>query len=275
MGCRKVLAFLRRDLQMQASYRLDLLMRVGGMLISVITLFFISRTLGTAVSPYLQQYSASAAHPLDYFHFALMGYAFYHFVELSATSMAEALEDYQAAGTLEMFFLSPTPILATMVMSTLWHYCWAVAESLFYLLVAGVIFRADLVWANLLPAAMVVLLSILANAGLGFINASFVLVTKRPSPLDQLLSLAIPLLAGLYYPVEVLPDWLRAASYLLPATYSFDALRRLMLQGASLADVAPALLALGGFTAVLLPVGLLTFHYAVRWAKVDGSLAQY
>jgi len=128
---------------------------------------------------------------------------------------------------------------------------------------------------TVLAAVIVVLLSILANAGLGFINASFVLVTKRPSPMAQLLGLVTNLLAGVYYPVEVLPDWLRSFSHLLPATYSFDALRRTMLQGASLADVGQDLLALGEFTLVLLPIGLIALRYAVRWAKMDGSLSQY
>lgn len=186
-----------------------------------------------------------------------------------------AIHEYQHTGTLEVLFLSPTPILASLVMSTSWDYCWAFAESLFYLLVAGLFFQAHLDWANVLSAVLVVLLTVLANAGLGLINASFVLVTKRASPLARLLDLVTDLLAGVYYPVEVLPNWLWAFSRLLPATYSFDALRRTMLQSASLVDVGQDLLALAGFAVVLLPVGLVSFHYAVRWAKIDGSLSQF
>ncbi len=265
----KALAFIRRDLQTQVSYRLDFLLRVGGMLISVSIFYFISQILGTAISPYLQRYGT------DYFHFALLGIAFYTFIGLGTNSMAEAIHEHQHTGALEALFLSPTPILATMVMSTLWRYCWAFAESLFYLLAASLLFQARLEWANLLSAVIVILWSILAYAGLGFINASFVLVTKRPSPLARLLGLVTNLLAGVYYPIEVLPDWLRTLSHLLPATYALDALRRVMLQGASLGDVGHNLLALGGFTVVLLPIGLIAFRYAVRWAKIDGSLSQY
>jgi ABC-2 type transport system permease protein len=265
----KALAFIRRDFQTQVSYRLAFLMRIARILISIAVFYFISQTLGTAVNPYLQDYST------DYFHFALLGVAFYPFISLSADSLAEAIHEYQRTGTLEVLFLSPTPILPALVMSTLWRYCWALAESLFYLVVANLFFQAHLDWANIFSAVLVVLLTILANAGLGFINASFVLVTKRTSPLVPLLALVTSLLAGLYYPIEVLPKWLRAFSHLLPATYSFDALRRTMLQSASLADVGRDLLALAVFTIVLLPIGLVAFHYAVRWAKIDGSLSQY
>jgi ABC-2 type transport system permease protein len=260
----KALAFIRRDFQTQVSYRLAFFMHIAGMLISVSIFYFISQILGTAVNPYLQRYST------DYFHFALLGIAFYPFIGL-----AEAIHEYQHTGTLEVLFLSPTPILPALVMSTLWSYCWAFAESLFYLLVAGLFFQAHLDWTNIFSAVLVVLLTIFAHAGLGFINASFVLVTKRTSPLARLLGLVTNLLAGVYYPIEVLPNWLRTCGRLLPATYSLDALRRTMLQCASLVDVGPDLLALAGFTAALLPIGLVAFHYAVRWAKTDGSLSQY
>jgi ABC-2 type transport system permease protein len=265
----KALAFVRRDFQTQVSYRLDFFMRIAGMLISVSIFYFISQILGTAVNSYLQGYGT------DYFHFALMGIAFYPFIGLSVNSLAEAIHEYQHTGTLEVLFLSPTPIFASLIMSTLWRYCWAFAESLFYLLAASLFFRAHLNWANISLAGLVVLLTIFANAGLGFINASFVLVTKRTSPLARLLGLVTNLLAGVYYPIQVLPDWLRSFSRLLPATYSLDALRRTMLQSVSLADVGQDLLALIGFTVVLLPIGLVAFHYAVRWAKTDGSLSQY
>jgi ABC-2 type transport system permease protein len=265
----KALAFIRRDFHTQISYRLDFLMRLAGILISVSIFYFISQILGIAVNPYLQRYGS------DYFHFALLGIAFYPLINPSANSMAEVVHEYQHTGALEVLFLSPTPFLATMVMSTLWRYCWAFAESLFYLMMAALLFQAHLDWSNILSAITVVLLSILAHAGVGLINASFVLVTKRPSPLARFLGLITNLLTGVYYPIEVLPHWLRLFSYLLPTTYSLDALRRTMLQNASLIDVRHDLLALGGFTAVLLPVGLITFRFAVRWAKIDGSLSQY
>jgi ABC-2 type transport system permease protein len=265
----KALAFIRRDFHTQASYRLAFVMRIAGILISVSIFYFISQTLGAAASPYLQSYDT------DYFHFALLGVAFYPFISLSANAMAEAVREYTSTGTLEVLFLSPTPILAVLSWSTVWRYCWAFGEALFYLLMATVVFQAHLAWANLAAALLIVLLAILANVGFGLVNASFLLVTKRASPLVGLLALLNNLLAGIYYPVEVLPDWLQTVSQLLPATYSIGALRRVMLGSASLADVGQEVLALIGFTVVLLPIGLIALRFGVRWAKIDGSLAQY
>jgi ABC-2 type transport system permease protein len=265
----KALAFIRRDFQTQASYRLDFLMSIARMLMTVSLFYFISRILGSAVNPNLQRYNT------DYFHFALIGIAFYPLITMSANNMSDVIHDYQSTGTLEMLFMGNTPILATLVMSMLWSYCWAIAQAFFYLVAAAVLFHADLLWRNMVLAIPIMLFAIVANTGLGFINASFVIVTKRPSPLVALLGLATSLLAGVYFPVEILPWWLQFFSRLLPATYSFAALRNAMLRGASSANVVQDLAVLAAFTLVLLPIGFVALHNAVRWAKTDGSLSQY
>lgn len=265
----KAWAFLRRDFQTQSSYRLDFLLRVGGILVSIAVFYFISQILGSAMNPTLQRYGT------DYFHFALLGIAFVPFITISANSMAQAVQEYQQNGTLEVLFLSPTPILTALLFSTLWRYCWALAEALFYLLAAALFFHADLNWPRIFAALLIIVLTVAANAGLGLINAGFVLVTKRPSPLARLLALVTGLLAGVYYPVAVLPAWLQTFSRLIPATYALEALRQALLQGATLAELGRSILVLSGFTLLLLPTGMLAFFAAVRWAKMDGSLTQY
>lgn len=265
----KVIAFIRRDLQTQASYRLNFILQLVGMVASISIFYFISQILGVAVSPYLEQYHT------DYFHFALMGIAFYPFIGISSNSLSEAVHEYQHTGTLEILFLSPTPFFPLLLMSTLWRYCWAFAETLFYLLIATFVFGADLNWLSIFSAFIIVFLTIFANIGLGLINAGFVLVTKRPSPLARLTKVITNLFSGVYYPVAILPDWLQVFSYLLPATYAFEALRTVMLQGRPLLDVLPQLAPLIVFTMILLPIGVLALQYSIRWAKIDGSLSQY
>ncbi len=107
-------------------------------------------------------------------------------------------------------------------------------------------------------------------------TASYRALLLRPFRREDILAVdRVSLQIEVYYPIEVLPQWLQTLSRLLPATYSLDALRRTMLRSASLSDVGGDLLALAAFALVLLPIGLLAFRYAVRWAKSDGSLSEY
>lgn len=83
------------------------------------------------------------------------------------------------------------------------------------------------------------------------------------------------LLGGVLYPVAVLPAWLQPISHVIPLTYSLSAMRRAILLGHSLGEVAPDVLVLSLFSGVLLPLTFVAFRYAVNRAKIEGSLTQY
>ncbi|MEA1866015.1 MAG: hypothetical protein U9N46_12665 [Euryarchaeota archaeon] len=68
---------------------------------------------------------------------------------------------------------------------------------------------------------------------------------------------------------------LRTISYLLPITHSLSGMRHALLQGYSLSALALETIALSVFSVVLVPLGLLSFRYAVKRAKMGGSLVQY
>jgi ABC-2 type transport system permease protein len=264
----KALAFIRRDMRIEASYRLDVVLRVLGALVSVATFYFIAGLFDRAAVPGLQAYGSG------YFQFVLIGIAFSGVLMLSADAIADVIHESQHSGTLEVLFLSPTPIVVSLALSLAWPLLLTLGEALFYLLAGALVFEARLQWQHLPQALLVVALTVVANAGIGLINASFVLITKRGSPLARLLDVLVMLLAGVYVPVAALPGWLQAVSYLLPTTYAIEALRHLLVGTSPAPNLAWQLLALVLFT-LLLPFGLLVFHIAVRWAKADGSLAHY
>jgi ABC-2 type transport system permease protein len=76
-------------------------------------------------------------------------------------------------------------------------------------------------------------------------------------------------------PQQALPANISWISNLVPVYYANNAVRGALLQGRDLATLAPDLLALLVFSAVLVPLGLLGARIAVRRAKQEGSLIQY
>jgi ABC-2 type transport system permease protein len=129
--------------------------------------------------------------------------------------------------------------------------------------------------ANLVGALITLILTIICFSSLGIISASFIMVLKQGDPINWVFSALSGLLGGVFYPITVLPQWLQMFSYILPITYSLNAMRLALLQGYSLEALAPDILALMLFSVVMLPFSILAFRYAVRRAKVDGSLTQY
>ncbi len=129
--------------------------------------------------------------------------------------------------------------------------------------------------ANVVGALLILLLTIISFSSLGIISASFIMVLKRGDPISLMFTGVSGLLGGLYYPISVMPDWLQKLSYLLPVTYSLEGMRLALLKGYSLSALMPNIVALVLFSIIMLPLSILVFGYAVRRAKMDGTLTQY
>jgi ABC-2 type transport system permease protein len=74
------------------------------------------------------------------------------------------------------------------------------------------------------------------------------------------------IVSGVYYPVDVMPQWMQAISTVSPATYALRGIRDAVLDGTGVQahDLLP-LLALG---AVSIPLGLAVFKAGERHAKL-------
>lgn len=263
------LAFLNRDLRLALSYRFSLALQLGGILFSVLMFFFIARVFGPAASPYLQPYGG------DYFSFVLVGIAFSGYLGVALSSFSDSIRQGQMMGTLEAMLVTPTSVPTILLSSSLWSFAFTSLRIIVYLAAGWLLFGVDLSQANWPAAVLVQVLTIIAFSGLGIISASFIMVFKQGNPIDLIVGVASSLLGGVYYPTTVLPNWLQPFSALLPITYSLRAMRLAVLQGATFATLAPDLLALAAFSAVLLPISLVAFRLGLRKARRDGTLTQF
>jgi ABC-2 type transport system permease protein len=123
--------------------------------------------------------------------------------------------------------------------------------------------------------ALVVPFVLMAFVGLGLLTAAGTMLTRRSNPVALVLGAASVFLSGVLYPVSVLPGWLQSVGRFLPLTHALEALRRALLTGASPAELIPSLGVLALFGCLLTPAGLGLFVYALRRARVDGSLTHY
>ena len=262
-------AFLKRDFLIALSYRLAFLLEISGIFFGVASFYFLSRLFGSALVPQLEQYGG------DYFSFVLIGLAFNGYLGLSLYSFAGSIREGQMTGTLEIMLLSPTRLSAILFSSSLWEYVLTTLNVVVYFLFGGLVFGFDISQTNFLTAFVVLIISITAFSGIGILSAAFVLVVKRGDPIAWIFGGVSTLLAGVYYPISVLPGWLEPLSHALPMTYSLDAMRLAMLRGYSLYEVRYDILILLGFALVLTPLAFIVFRKALKRAKAEGSLIQY
>jgi len=78
--------------------------------------------------------------------------------------------------------------------------------------------------------------------------------------------------AGVYYPVSVLPEWMQWLSVISPATYALDGIRDAIIDGAGVTDMWPNIWPLILIGMVSIPLGLEVFRRGERYAKKHGKL---
>lgn len=261
--------FLRRDFIIELSYKLSFLLQLVGIFLNVFMFYFLARLVDGERQPSLDAYNG------DYFAFVLIGVAFSLYFTIAISGFAKNLRDAQITGTLEAMLLTPTDLPTIIISSCLWDYLFTTLRVFIYLLLGTLVFGADLGNANYLGALVVLVLTIVAFSGLGIMAASFIMVTKRGDPVTTIVGGVGLLLGGVYYPVELLPSWLQFFAALIPVTYALRAMRNALLTDASWSILLPDIGALIVFCLILVPFSLFTFKQAVRWAKIDGSLAHY
>ena len=263
------IAFLRRDFIVATGYRLQFAGQFVSVLVSTFMFFSLSKLIAQDSSPHLAPYGG------DYFSFVLIGVALSDFLFVSVSTFAKEVRQAQVVGTFEAMLVTPTPISTILFSSYLYAFVSSLSRILLYFVIGWLFFdfQADPRYVFLF--FFTIIASILPFLGIGLISAAFIIVFKQGSPVTWLVGTFSGLLAGVLYPVAVLPDWVQSVSSLIPLTYGLEAIRMVLLQGATVADISMELIILAFFTVALLGSGLLAVNYSLRLARRDGTLIHY
>jgi ABC-2 type transport system permease protein len=109
----------------------------------------------------------------------------------------------------------------------------------------------------------------------GIILASVVLVFKKGDAVFNALGGLGLVVSGLVFPTEALPPLMKELASFIPTTYSLHGLRLAVLKGHSLDSLQGDVMGLLAFAVCFLAVGVWAFPFALKKAKISGSLTQY
>lgn len=264
----KPLAFIKRDILLAASYPLQLGSQALGILISTFMFFHISKLVEQMGTPALAPYGG------NYFAFVLIGIAITDYVTTSISTVASEIRKAQMIGTFEAMLTTPTRPATILFYSLLYNYVFTTVRISLYFLVGVFLFGLQLHLNHPFILLLTVTMSILPFVGIGLISAGFIIVFKQGSPANWISSVS-GLLAGVMYPVAVLPGWLQQVAIFIPLTHGLEAIRKVALAGAGLSEITPELVILLVFTTGLLLGGILTIRIALGIARRDGTLLHY
>jgi ABC-2 type transport system permease protein len=265
---RKLFALVRADGLTALSYRLDTVVSVGGLLMTIVPLYFVAQALQPVMARPI------AGEGRQYFGFLVVGIIALLFLATSVNALPDAVRAGISRGTLEALFATPTPLIVLFAGMAGYQLLWTLARAAVLLLAAWVL-GAHMAWDRGLVSFGILVLIVFAHLPFAIATAALIVAFKTPGPLSRGVLTLSGLLGGVYYPTHVIPSWLQSVSAALPLTYGLRALRRTLLDGASVGAVAGDVTILGAFALVLLGTSLAAFAWALRHARRVGSLTLY
>jgi ABC-2 type transport system permease protein len=134
-----------------------------------------------------------------------------------------------------------------------------------------VLMGLDLSHANLGALALTIVITTLSTCGFGLLLGSLALVTVNVMFINNLVYFMLLILSGANVPLQSLPAWIQAVSSALPLTRGIAA-ARMLVEGASTAEVAPLLWGEFGIGLTYSLLGFLLFTLFEIEAKRRGTL---
>ncbi len=213
----------------------------------------------------------------------ILGVLLWNFLSAMFHEIANSISYERWEGTLEYTFMAPVSRFVHLLGVSIYAVLYSLLKSSLVLFGLLLFVDIDLSGANMWGVLIVLLTGSVAFTGLGLIAAILpVMSPEQGAQATNILQGALLLISGIYYPVDILPEWLQPFSYISPATYVLSASRRLIgvdeasgviyERGASLAEVNGELAILAAMGLLMVPLGLWIFGVVERWAKRSGKL---
>jgi ABC-2 type transport system permease protein len=269
----KAWAFIVRDFKIYWTYRFWVLFDIIDVVILVATYYFVAQIISPA------RLIAEGYSTGDYFTFAMLGIAFSQYVQNSVHGLTEGVRDEQWTGTIETILSSSTDYKSYLLGASGFRFLYGTiiligALALGFLMGGKVI----LTFATFLTGIVFAVLLVSGHLAIGAMSAGIVIMIKRGDPIAMGFTWLTQLVSGVFYPLGLLPWYLKWLGFALPLTYSLDGLRRTFMNGETLLDSSTIqidLVALLVFLVVMVPLSLRVFAWAYRRAQKQGTLGQY
>ena len=255
-------AFLRRDFLIAVSYPVPFLFDALGAVFVVVEFYFLSRLVPDAPATG------------DYLAFGITGLVVTTFLVSSASVIAASVRQEQIQGTLEMVLSTGVPLSELSLGIAAYPVVAGGVRASLYALMAMAL-GTSLPGANWSLAIAAIAAGAVSFVGVGLIAVALVLVARQAAGAVGWLLGAATLLAGVFFPVALLPGWLRFLSGLSAATWVLRTTRAALLEGASWTSEWRSMVVIVVMGVGYLAVALVVLALSLRRAKRNGGLAQY
>jgi ABC-2 type transport system permease protein len=107
----------------------------------------------------------------------------------------------------------------------------------------------------------IVFLGAVTFVSIGYVIASFARTEEAANGMTSIVQFPLMFLSGIFFPLEILPSWLRSVATVMPLTYLGDALRQVMVGGTPFVPLGVDVAVLAGWLVVCLGISARFFRW--------------
>ncbi|ABV33606.1 MULTISPECIES: ABC transporter permease [Pseudothermotoga] len=198
----------------------------------------------------------------------LWGYLSVLFEIVAETVAWERWED-----TIEYTFMAPVKRITHLLSVCFFSVMYGVLRSGLILVFVSLLFKLNLSEANFASAGLVLATASISFIGLGVAGAVLPLISpEKGVQVVHIFQALLLMFSGVYYEIDVLPEWMQKVAALSPATYALRGMRAAILNGANSNQLFQEIKPLLFLGVILLPAGIVVFNYVEKYAKKKGLL---
>ena len=194
----------------------------------------------------------------NYFDFVAPGIIAMIVLTAVLTGLAASVSVEREHGTLDGILIAPISRLSIIMGKALSQSIRGLIQGALVLILAMLLFGVH-INGSLLLVALILILGIFSFVGLGILVSAS--AAQQESAMQVLSMIQFPMLflSGVFFPIQQMPSVMQFISKCVPLTYAVDALRKVMILGAGIGDVAKELVILVLFGAVTLAIAVPLF----------------
>lgn len=180
-------------------------------------------------------------------------------LNISAIITAMGLARERETGTLEQLMVTPLHPAALLTGKCLPFILFGLIDVCAILLLGSILFAVP-IRGSLAVVGLGAFLYLFSTLGIGILIAT--LSGSQQQAMLGALAFMMPtmLLSGFMSPIASMPTWLQPVTLLIPMRHFIEILRGVLLKGATVADVAPQMIALAILGAVILSISVALFR---------------
>ena len=180
-------------------------------------------------------------------------------LNLTAIVTAMGLAREREAGTLEQILVTPIHPATLLAGKCLPYILFGLIDVIAILVLGTLLFDVP-IRGSLAVLGLAAFLYLFSTLGTGILIAT--LSASQQQAMLGAFAFILPtmLMSGFLSPIASMPGWLQPVTLLIPMRHFLEILRRCLLKGATLADIAPQLAALAALGVALLAISVLRFR---------------